>query len=672
MSKAKEIRIEGQLEKDFVESKQLFKIIFDHSPAAIIVMDSQECIVAWNAMAEKMLGMGKGDLFNKPVSFLYPPKEWKRIRSLNIRHRGMLSNIMTKVLCKDGSLLDVGASMSVLKDSKGKMIGFIGLFYDVTREKLALHQMRESENKLRIILDNSAAAITMTDEKEQIVSWNSFTEKLLGMKPRDLRLRLVSSLYPPEEWKTIRSLNIRQSGFKHHMESKVIRKDGTMIDVDLSVNILKNEEGKIVGSVGMLQDITDRKRSNELILQAKLAAEEANNAKSIFLAKMSHEVRTPMNAVIGMIDLTLDTALTDEQKDNLKVAKDAADHLLSLINDILDLSRAQAGKVVIEEIEINVPDIVKNVCKGLMILARNKGVDLVWSIDPEVPRLLIGDPVRLRQVIVNLVNNAIKFTHKGKVHVNVKKKILTEKDCQVIFEVIDSGIGISPKNLPHIFDVFTDAHHTTARRYGGTGLGLAICKKIVEMMGGSFEVESVEGTGSIFRFIIIFDKPDLFAQVGGAQKTPLGTAVFSVPPELHHLRILLAEDNTVNQLIAVRILEKLGWKVTAVNNGQEVLNILNNQTFDVILMDDNMPLLSGVEATQVIRREEKQTGHHVPVIAMTANAMAGDREKYLASGMDGYVSKPIDRNLLYEEIVNLVTQRLKNEYDSPPAKGEGI
>ena len=541
------------------------------------------------------------------------------------------------------------------------MIGSIGILYDVTREKLAEHQMRESENKLRIILDNSAAAITMTDEKEQIVSWNSFTEKLLGMKPKDLRLRPVSSLYPPEEWKIIRSLNIRQSGFKHHMETKAIRKDGTIIDVDLSVNILKDEQGKIIGSVGMLQDITERKRSNELILQAKLAAEEANNAKSVFLAKMSHEVRTPMNAIIGMIDLTLDTPLNDEQKDNLKVAKDAADNLLSLINDILDLSRAQAGKVVIEEIEINVPDIVKNVCKGLMILARNKGVDVVWSIDPEIPRLLIGDPVRLRQVIVNLVNNAIKFTHKGKVQVNVKKKALTDKDCQVVFEVIDSGIGISPKNLPHIFDVFTDAHNTTARRYGGTGLGLAICKKIVEMMGGSIEVESKEGTGSTFRFTIIFGyKPDMFGNSGSDQKVKSETAASSVPPELHHLRILVAEDNTVNQRIAVRILEKLGWKVTAVNNGQEVLDILNNQTFDVILMDDNMPLLSGIEATQVIRREEKQTGQHVPIIAMTANAMAGDREKYLASGMDGYVSKPIDRNLLYEEIVNLVTQRLKN------------
>jgi PAS domain S-box-containing protein len=659
MSK-EEHKFDEQLEKDLVESKQLFEIIFEHSPDAITVADGNERIVAWNPMAEKMLGMSKKDLFNQHVSILYPTQEWTRLRSMNIRHKGMLSNIATKVIRKDKTLLDVNASISVLKNSKGKIMGSICILYDMTPQKKAESQLLESENKLRIILDNSAAAITMTDEKEQIISWNKFTEKLFGMTPKDLLNRPVSSLYPPDEWKAIRSLNIRQSGYKHHLETKAIRKDGSIIDVDLSVNVLKDLAGKVVGSVGMLQDITESKRNKELIVQAKLAAEEANNAKSVFLAKMSHEVRTPMNAIIGMIDLTLDTQLTAEQKDNLIVAKDAADNLLSLINDILDLSRAQAGKVVIEEIEINVPDIVKNVCKGLMVLARNKGVDVVWSIDPDIPRNLLGDPVRLRQVLLNLVNNAIKFSHKGQVHVYVKKKALTAKDCQVVFEVIDTGIGISPKNLPHIFDVFTDAHNTTARRYGGTGLGLAICKKIVEMMGGSFEVESTEGVGSTFRFNIIFNyKPGHFASGGSDGKAPAEEAA-AVPPELHNLRILLAEDNTVNQRIAVRILEKLGWKVTIANNGQEVLDILNGNTFDVILMDDSMPVLTGVETTQVIRREEKQTGQHVPIIAMTANAMAGDREKYLATGMDGYVSKPINRNLLYEEIANLVSQRLKN------------
>jgi PAS domain S-box-containing protein len=659
MSQPKSGKSEISLEKDILESKQLFRIVFENSPSAITVADSKERIVAWNPMAEKMLGMTRKDLFNKHISFLYPPKEWKRFRSLDIRSRGMHSNIDTKVICKDGSLLDVSASISVFKDKSGKVVGSIGILYDTTREKLAEHQLRESQNKLRIILDNSAAAIVMTDDQERIISWNKFSEKLFGMNAKELLFKPVHSLYPPKEWEAIGSLNFDQSGFRHHMETKIIHQDGSIIDVEVSINKLKNGEGNAAGSVVVFQDITGLKRSHEMVLQAKLAAEEANNAKSVFLAKMSHEVRTPMNAIIGMIDLTLDTPLDEEQKDNLKVAKDAADNLLSLINDILDISRAQAGKVVIEDIEINVPDIVKNVCKGLVILARNKGVDVLWTIDPQIPRLLIGDPVRLRQILINLVNNAIKFTNKGKVQVNVKLKSLTNRDCELTFEVIDEGIGIAPQNLPQIFDVFTAAHNVTSRRYGGTGLGLAICKKIVEMMRGSIEVESKEGQGSTFRFNLIFGfKPDMFVAAGEA-KAGGGQGASPVPVQLQNLRILLAEDNPVNQRIAVKILEKLGWKVTAVNNGQEVLNLLNGQTFDVILMDDSMPLLSGVETLQVIRREEKQTGHHVPIIAMTANAMAGDRERYLASGMDGYVSKPIDRNLLYEEIVNLVNQRIK-------------
>ncbi len=650
-----------QMEHDLIESRQLFKVVFDNSPAAITVTDDQERIVAWNPMAEKMLGMERSDLFNKPVSELYPPEEWKRIRGLNIRVKGMLTDISTRIIHKNGTVLDVNASISVLKDAKGKVIGSIGITYDMSRQKIAEEHLRDSENKLRVILDNSAAAITMTDAQERIVSWNTYTEKLLGMTKEDLYLKPVSALYPPEQWKNIRSLNIRQSGFKHHLETKAVRKDGAIIDVDLSVNILKNQQGDILGSVGMMHDITDQKYARELILQAKMAAEEANTAKSVFLAKMSHEVRTPMNAIIGMLDLTLDTPLTDEQKDNLKVAKDAADNLLSLINDILDISRAEAGKVVIEDVEINVPDIVKNVCKGLTVLARNKQVDVVWSIDPNTPRLLIGDPVRLRQVLVNLVNNAIKFTHKGKVQVNLQMKSLTDKDCEVAFEIIDSGIGIPQKNLANIFDVFTEAHNTTARRFGGTGLGLAICKKIVEMMRGQITVESTEGVGSTFKFVIIFGVNSELLQkqcsttpTGGDNQSP-----DAMPAELRNLRILLAEDNTVNQRIALRVLEKFGWMATPVANGQEVLNILNGQNFDVVLMDDNMPLLNGVETTQAIRREEKQTGQHLPIIAMTANAMSGDRERYLASGMDGYVSKPIDRNLLYGEIVNVVTQRLK-------------
>ncbi|MBI3314840.1 MAG: response regulator [Candidatus Omnitrophica bacterium] len=518
----------------------------------------------------------------------------------------------------------------------------------------------ESRQIFKVVFERSPAGITVTDQHERITAWNPMVEKMLGMDRRDLLNKPVQDLYPPDEWKRMRDLQIRKHGMLADIATKVIRKDGTMLDVNTSIAVLKDNDGHVVGAIGIMHDMTRQKMVEEQLMQAKLAAEQANIAKSVFLANMSHEVRTPMNAIIGMLDLTLDTKLNDEQKDNLEVAKDAADNLLSLINDILDLSRAEAGKIVVEEIEINAPDIVKNVGKGLSVLARNKGIDLVWNVDAGIPRQLVGDPVRLRQVLVNLVNNAIKFTHKGQVQINATMESLTAHDCVVRFEVIDQGIGIPKKNLATIFDVFTEAHNTTARRYGGTGLGLAICKKIVEMMRGAIWVESTEGKGSMFYFTIIFGvNPDLIRHPAHGQAHGQAAAQDGLPDEVRHLRVLLAEDNVINQRVAVKVLEKFGWSVHIASDGQEVLDILNKQAFDVILMDDQMPLLTGVEAAQVIRREEKQTGHHIPIIAMTANAMSGDREKYLAVGMDGYVSKPIDRQALYQEIVHLVTQRLK-------------
>ena len=520
----------------------------------------------------------------------------------------------------------------------------------------------ESKEIFKVVFENSPAAITVTDKDERITAWNPMAEKLLGMTRTELFNKPVKELYPPEEWQRMRALNIRKTGMLSDIATKVICKHGIVIEVNASISVLKDKHGQIIGAIGILHNMSRQKSVEKELIDAKLIAEEANHAKSVFLAKMSHEVRTPMNAVIGMLDLTLDTKLTDEQQDNLKVAKDAAENLLSLINDILDLSRAEAGKVTIEEIEVNVADIVKNVCKALAVLARNKGVDVVWDIDPRIPRLLIGDPVRLRQVLVNILNNAIKFTHKGKVQASLRMESLTDKDCVVKFEVIDQGIGIPAKNLATIFDVFTEAHNTTSRRYGGTGLGLAICKKLVEMMRGNLSVESIEGLGSTFKFTIIFGvRPGLLLKTFGPNVLGDSGIIAAMPEEVHGLRILLAEDNMVNQRIAIKTLEKFGWTVKAVTNGKEALDVLSIQSFDVILFDDQMPLLTGVEAMQVIRREEKQTGMHVPIIVMTANAMAGDRERYLATGMDGYVSKPIDRSALYNEIVNLVTQRLKHQ-----------
>ncbi len=653
-----DVTAQHQVQRELLESKELFRVVFDNSAVAITVTDKSEKIIAWNPFAERLLGMGKGELFNKPVKELYPPAEWRRMRAFRIRKKGMLTDRETKIIRKDGSIIDVNVSISILRDIEGNITGAIGIVRDITGQKIAERKLKESEYKTRIILDNSAAAITMTDEKEHIISWNRFTEQLLGMKREDLYFKPVSFLYPKDEWLKIRSENIRNIGSRHHLETKVICKNGRIIDIDLSINVLKDVNGNIIGSVGIMQDITEVKKAQKVLLEAKNAAEEASVAKSMFLANMSHEVRTPMNAIVGMIDLTLDTPLNEEQKDNLRTAKDAAGNLLELINDILDLSKVEAGKIKLEAIAFNLRNVLHSTCKGLTVLASNKGLPLTWDVDSQCPEFLIGDPTRIRQIIINLVNNAIKFTDKGKVEVHVRVESASEDECQLKFSVADTGVGIPPDKCESIFENFTQADDSTTRRYGGTGLGLAISKRLVGMMGGRIWVDSQPQKGSTFYFTASFkiskidSSSSQAAQI--AQKDPF---VQAVKIDLQGTRILLVEDNLVNQKIAFKILEKKGCQVQMANNGREAIDRMNKETFDIVLMDVQMPVLDGFEATRLIREEEKKTGRHMPIVAMTAHAMEGDEKKCLGAGMDGYISKPIDPLRVYETIQNLLPQR---------------
>ncbi|MBP9854406.1 MAG: PAS domain S-box protein [Candidatus Omnitrophica bacterium] len=643
-------------EKELIESKELFQTVFNNSAAAIIVIDKTERLVAWNPYAEKMLGRGKGVLFNMPVKNLFPSAEWKRIKSFGVRKPGVRDDIETQLYKNDGDLLDVNLSSSTLKDLDGNIIGAISIIRDITMQKVAERKIKESENKIRVILDNTAAGITLTDDQERIVSWNKYTEELFGLKKKDIYLKHVSCLYPKEEWDKIRASNIRKIGFMHHMETKITRKTGEIIDINLSVNVLMDSENNIVGSVGIMQDITKQKRTQEMLIQAKLAAEEANSAKSLFLANMSHEVRTPINTVIGMIDLTLDTPLNPEQKENLEVAKDASINLLSLLNDILDLSRVEVGKIKLEEIEFHLHNVANSVTKGMSVLAKNKNLETALKIHENVPELVLGDPVRLRQVLVNLINNAIKFTHKGKITTEIKVASKTNSDVMLLFSVIDEGIGIPKDKHEKIFEIFTQADDSTTRRFGGTGLGLAICKRLVDMMGGRVWVESEESKGSTFHFTAVFKTVKKSALSSVADIDPVAVDEKFILEQLKGLKILLAEDNLVNQKIAVKLLEKQGWTVSAVENGQEAVNKALHENFDVVLMDANMPILDGLEATRLIRENEQTTGKHVPIIALTARAMQEDKGRCLDAGMDGYVSKPIDRKELFLTIGKIVSK----------------
>ncbi|MBF0569778.1 MAG: PAS domain S-box protein [Candidatus Omnitrophica bacterium] len=611
-------------------------------------------LVFVNAAFAQMLGFKKAELIGLKLADIFEDNKVFRALIGRLKRQEPVDGMEVILKRKREGRVWTSISITSEDDPQGRTLHLNFVVEDITRQKEFEKDLVQSRELFKVVFDNTAAAITVTDQEEKIVAWNPFAEQMLELGREDLFNKPVHELYPEREWRKMRKLNIREKGVLSGIVTQVFKKDGTLLDVDASISILKDSMGKVVGSIGILRDISKQKRIQEMLVQAKLAAEEANSSKSIFLAKMSHELRTPMNAVLGMLDLTLDTQLTDEQRDNLKVAKEAAGNLLGLLNDILDLSKAEAGKISIESIEISLREIVRNVCKGLQVLTVNKSIQLVYSVADDVPPLVMGDPVRIRQIIINLVTNAIKFTHKGKVEIGLKALSRKNKDCEFLFSIKDSGIGIPQDRIGSLFELFTQVDEKTSRRYGGTGLGLAISKKLVEMMGGRIWAESEEGQGSTFNFLVTLPVSDNVPPPAAVEGAPVAGVA---PDGIGKIRILLAEDNLVNQKIAARILEKRGWEVVVANNGREAVDMLGKGHYDIILMDDHMPEMTGVEATILIRGEEKQTGIHIPIVAMTANAMTGDREKYLATGMDGYVSKPIDRDALFRMIINLVQQR---------------
>ncbi len=510
-------------------------------------------------------------------------------------------------------------------------------------EKEANLQVRHGE-----IIENASDFIFTTDLKGQFTSFNPAGERITGYNRTDALQLSIRDLITPEDLATGNALLslalVPEQTPAARFETRFKTRDGHLVWMETSARLI-HEAGRPAGLLGIARDITERKQIEDELRRARTAAETNTQAKSAFLANMSHEIRTPLSGVIGMSNLLLDTPLQLEQREFAETIHNSAQALLTILNDILDFSKIEAGKLEFEHTAFDLSSPIEDSLGLLSARAIAKDIQLAADILPDLPRHLRGDPSRLRQVLMNLLGNAVKFTEKGEVIVTVSRKEETDTDVRLLFEVSDTGLGMSEETQLQLFSPFTQADASTTRRFGGTGLGLAISKQLVELMGGEIGARSHLGIGSTFWFTIRFEKQAGNQLLGGTahphshapqakQDDPNATSKFN-----SKLRVIVAEDNLVNQRIIEMQLKKFGITPDMVGSGHELLAAIENKPYDLALTDCQMPEMDGYEATRRIRASGRFP--NLRIIAMTANAMQGDREKCLAAGMDDYLSKPV-------------------------------
>ncbi len=514
---------------------------------------------------------------------------------------------------------------------------------DITQAQQSKRELTEQLSKMEVLLEAIPTAIYFKDSLGRYSLVNSAFEKLFGLSRNDLVGKTAPDIVPIKfaEFAIEKDQFLQVTGGVQTFETPYVNpQTGRQSDFFYSKAIMSDDEGRYTGIVGVIFDVTERNLVQRQLQEATRLAETASRAKSNFLANMSHEIRTPMNGVIGMVELALEMAVDPSQRDYLSLAKSSSQSLMVVINDILDISKIEANRVDIESTEFSLTDVIAHSLKPVESMAKKKGLVFALELSPDLPDHVIGDPTRLRQILLNLCDNAIKFTPQGRVIVRVTGTPVVAEVFELTVAVMDTGIGIAAEAQGTIFEHFNQADTSTTRKYGGSGLGLTISMKLAALMGGHITLASETGQGSTFTLQLRMQVPKSVVQVAAM---PAGASILPPVPLMPAmptaLKVMLVEDNLVNQILCCTILKKIGHTVVVANHGQEALDLLGTQRWDVILMDMQMPVMDGLEATRAIRALELP-GQRTPIVAMTANAMETDRQLCLDAGMDDYLSKP--------------------------------
>ncbi|HEY9793663.1 MAG TPA: PAS domain S-box protein [Candidatus Obscuribacterales bacterium] len=635
---------------NLIHSQQLFEGFMHHSPALQFVKDAQLRFLYVNDSFCHTFDMKRDHILGKTNQECLPPEAVQSLHASDIR---VLQTLQPTEEVHTLPTVSGPRTWLIVKfpiwDSQ-LMIGCVGI--DVTEQKAAENRERRLTGLFRTMVDAvKEYAIFMLDADGNVLTWNQGAERLKGYKAEEIIGQHFSVFYPAEALETNHpheELAVAKANGQFQEEGWRKRKDGSYFWANVTITAV-HENGKLIGFTKVTRDMSDRRALENQLATQRDKALEASATKSAFVANISHEIRTPLSGILGMNELLLQTDLTEEQRELARTVQESSQSLLVVLNDVLDLSKVEAGRLFLERIPFNVSFATQDATRLMSATAKNKRLVLTHQLDTRIPELLMGDPERFRQVLLNLVGNAVKFTQKGEVSVTAELVSETATTATIKFLVKDTGIGISPEDRRHLFVPFGQVDASPTRRHGGTGLGLTISKHLVVMMGGEIGVQSEKDKGSTFWFTIPFPKTnaqaaDVSARSGGINMPTMPTA-------------LIVEDNHTLQDLAVKQLANLGIKSMLAGCGAEAIEAVNGTQFDIIFMDVALPNVDGYEATRTIRQIERSRNRRTPIIGMTGKTMTGDNQKALDAGMDDYITKPVSLERLRQVCEKWLSER---------------